>query len=236
LKGTFLFLPTAIGYALMPSLARLAEANTAEFQRMERRVLVAVIALGLPVMTLVLMLAYPLSRLLYGEKFQDLPLTLQATALSIIPIYINIVLYRFLVAQQKNAIWSLFLIGTVILNAILCYVLIPWARYAPDVHNAAVGAVLASTLAEIVTVVFALLLLKTNPVNVDTVGRLLRSLLATGAMVIVIWWTRHLFILIPALLGVVVFSLAAWWLHVLGEEEQRKIMAIVRKKLRRAPL
>ncbi len=254
LLGTFLFLPSALGMAMLPSLARLADASKSDFKRMQERVMVVMIVFGLPVATLAFMLATPLSQLLYTKhKFLALPIVLKACAFNVIPLYMTTIMYRFLVAERKNAIWSLFLLGTVILNGILCFVLVPITMRMPGVHSGAVGAVIACTIAEASTVIFAFILLRNNPINRYMVGRIACSFLATAGMAVVIWVTRDVFALFQQLfpglpeavksgltlltrsaLGVGTFIVCAWSLKVLGADDQRKLTEIVLRKLRRS--
>jgi O-antigen/teichoic acid export membrane protein len=233
LGGTFLFLPVAIGTALLPSLARLADVNPDDFRRMQSRMLSLMIAMGLPVATLIFLLAFPFTRLLYGqEKFLAVPVLLQLYALMIIPLYINTTLYRFLIAQKKNAVWSGFLGGTVLMHVVFSFLLTPlamrWTRFGQ------LGVLASNILAEIITVIFAFILLRSNPLNRETAEKILRSLLATALMAGAVWLTRSLFILIPALLGVATYLVSAYYLKVLGEEDQRKVVEIFRKRFQRS--
>lgn len=232
LQGTFLFIATAIGWALLPSLARLADASAEDFRRIQQRVLTLMITLSLPVTTLIFVLAEPFSHLLYGKhKFVDMPLALQVAAFKLIPLYITTVMYQFLVAKRRNAVWSIFLASTVGLNALFCYALIPLTTRL--YHNPPMGAVLAGLIAEALTAVCAFVVLKTNPLNADTLKRIGRTLVATAGMAAVLWLTRSLFLLIPATLGVLTFALLAWYLGALGDEERDKLASLVRRKLGR---
>lgn len=230
LQGTFLFVPVALGYAMLPSLARLSDASPQEFRRIQSRVLALLISLALPVTTTILFLAEPFCHLLYGyTKFVHVPLALQISAINLIPLYINTVLYNFLVAERKNRIWGAFLTGTVSLHILLCCLLIPWTMR--TMNNAPAGAVLSSLIAETITVFLAFRLLGNNPLNRETTGRIFRSLLAAAAMVPVLWYTRHLFILLPAVLGLAVFGGLAWNMHILGVEEQQRIRRMIMGRL-----
>ena len=75
LQGTFLFVPVALGYALLPSLARLADADAQELRRKQSQTLALMFALALPVATLVSLLADPFCHLLYGaNRFRQVPM------------------------------------------------------------------------------------------------------------------------------------------------------------------
>ncbi len=231
-QGSFLFVPVALGTAMLPSLARIADLDKAEFRKMEERTLVVMIATSLPVATMVFLLAHPLCRIIFGPKLlQGVPDVLQISALNMLPLYISTVFYRFLVAERKNLVWSLFLFGTVVLNGVLCWFFIPYTRE-HGWHNGAVGAVGASLVAECATMLFAFMLLRLNPFNKETLGRVIRAVLATAVMGLVIWKTRELFLLIPVILGSVTFIGLAWALKVLGAEEQEKLVFMIRKRLK----
>jgi O-antigen/teichoic acid export membrane protein len=232
LFGTVMFIPTALSMALLPSMARLADTSPMLFRSMQQRVVNLVVVLALPVTISFLLLSTPFTRLLYGPtKFLDMPAVLHVYAFTAIPVYMNTLLYRFLVAQRKNGIWSYFLAGTVALNAILCIILIPLT--ARLYQNGGIGAALACLIAEICTVVCAFWLLRTNPLTRETFGRLLRSVVAAIGMGLVIWSTQHWFVAIPAALGLGTFILLGWQLRILPEEEQSKLVALLRRKIMR---
>ena len=150
LFGTFLFVPTALGAALLPSLSRLAQASQTEFKRMQSQVLSLLILLGLPMTVGVILLARPLSLMLYRShealEFASMPMTLQLYALVIIPMYVVSTMYNFLVAQNRNGLWSGFLLASVGIYAAASMFLIPYFR---DHYQAgAMGAVAATLIAE----------------------------------------------------------------------------------------
>jgi O-antigen/teichoic acid export membrane protein len=230
LQGTLLFLPTAVGTALLPTLARIADTDREQFRHLQRKMLVVMVTLGLPVAMLLFFLAEPFCRLLYGtEKFQDMPFVLQVAAFNTIPLYISGVVYRFLVAERKNAIWSVFLLGTVLLNVILCAIFIPLAQ--SYWHNPAAGAMVASVTAEIVTVFAAFALLKVNPLDAPTTVKIVKAILATMIAGGLVWLTRTYFILIPVLLGSGAFLVLSWVFRIIDLEDQQKIVGLLRRKL-----
>lgn len=238
LLGTFLFIPTAIGSALLPSLTRLAESDYAGFRRLQQRMTVLLIAAGMPILVFALMLADGFCHLLYGaDKFQSLPITLSFCGLTVIPLYVTIILYRFLVAERKNAIWGYFMLFTLVLNGVLSRLLIPYMMHAPGIHSAAAGAAASFAIAEGTSMIGAFVLLGVNPLTGEAVGRLFRAVLATLAMAGVMWLARNLFFVIEGALGMIVFGVMAWKLQVLGQEDQQKLVAMLAKRfalLRRA--
>ncbi len=231
--GTFFFIPAAIGSALLPSLSRMVAADPGEFRAMQSRILCLMVSLGLPVGCMAFVLAQPLCHLLYGHRaFGNVPAALQIAAVSVVPIYITSTMYQFLTAQRKNATWSFFLMLTVVVNCICCVAFIP--LFSRLYHNPAMGAQAACLIAESVAVPLALILLQTNPFGGDTIGRLARASAAAALMVVVMLLTRRYFIVVPAALGVVTFGLVAWFLRALGDEDQARLVALVRGRLRRS--
>jgi polysaccharide transporter, PST family len=231
-SGTFMFIPAALGLALLPSLARAAESDQEEFKRKQRRVLGLLMVMGLPVTATVIVLASPFCKLLFGpDKFVALPAVLQVSAWAIIPLYIVSTMYQFLVAQNRNGIWVFFMVGTAGLYCVLSSILTPWTlhRYG----NGVLGAAASTVIVEVCSAVCAFILLRTNPLNAELIGRLVRAGLTTAAMASVMYLTRHMFILVPVVLGFGVFVLGGWWLHILSPDEERRVTAMWQSVLRR---
>lgn len=251
LFGTFLFVPTALGAALLPSLARLASADEAEFRRLQSRVLSLLVILGLPVTVSVIVLAAPFCHLLYGmHKFVAMPQVLHYYALAIIPVYIVSTMYQFLVAQGRNAVWTLFLGMSVVIYAVCCGVLVPLTIR--SMHNGVVGAVMSTFIAESCSALFAFLLLRTNPFSGDAAGRTIRGIAAAAGMGAVMWalcrmtgeapsgdttpryLRMALHLLVPAGAGAAAYTLLAWQLRVLTPDEKVRVIGALRRKLRPA--
>ena len=232
LFGAFLFIPTALGMALLPSLSRLGEADKKEMGEIQERVMLLLIVTGLPIVTLVMLLTESLSKILYKDQtYQAVNLVLQVYALAIIPMYLVSALYQFLVAQNRGGIWTRFLVISVGVYSISAWFLIPFTR--DHYHNGAIGAVGATVISETCSAIFAFWILGNNPFHRETIFRILRAIVATFCMTVVIWFTRKMFILIPTILGCSVFAFLAWKLRVLGEEEQNKLAHLINSKLRR---
>lgn len=232
LFGTFLFVPTALGMALLPSLARMAEASEQEFRQTQSRVLILLIILALPMTTIVFFMAAPISHLLYGaKKYVDMPLVLQVYAFAIAPTYVVSTMYQFLVAQKRGGLWTIFLAASVVLFAGFAALLIPYTLRV--YHSGAMGAAGAVVLAESCSSAFALMLLGNNPFSGKALRRLACALFATGGMAAVMWVTRFLFPLVSLAVGLMVFGILAWRLRILTKDEQQRVHAFIQKLRRR---
>ena len=89
---------------------------------------------------------------------------------------------------------------------------------------------LASGTAEVVTVIFAVQLLKIRLFDRDTAGKALRGLIACAIMTAVVIGMNHILrgylTLINAIVGTFVFFLCVYFFGVLEPEEQKKAHAL----------
>lgn len=232
LAGFAQAIPAVLAPALLPMIARFADNSPVEFRQLQVRVIGLLIAVGLPITILFCGLAHPASQLIYGTKeFGDVPLALQLCALNIVPLYLVTILYQFLVAQDRAGIWTWFLLGTVLLNWVLCLASVPWAGRV--LHNPSAGAAIASLGAEFSTMLGALIALRIRLFSRELAGRGARAALAGGAMIGAMWLTRHLFLVVPALVGIGAYIAMAWLLHLLTDDERALILQRLRDKLPR---
>ena len=246
LLGTFLIVPSVLAAALLPVLTRMAGQDPKAFLEAKIRVLTVLIVSCLPVMAGVILLAPPLCHLLYGaHKFVHVAQALQMGALLLLPLYIVIVVYQILVAQNKNGVWSFVMLGTLVLNTGLAWVLVPYTM--KSLHNGIVGATWAMTIAEGTAMVFAFVLMRVNPFAPVLLNRVLRGLAATAAMALVIVWTRDevgrlrlpftylalLQLAVPAALGACVFLLLAGLLRAFPPQEQELVVRAFKRRMGR---
>jgi uncharacterized membrane protein YfcA len=111
-------------------------------------------------------------------------------------------------------------------------------------HNPSAGVAISLAIAETISAIMAITLLRSNPFTWESVRRLGSAAIATAVMAGVI----ALAALIPthggravelarlmglAVLGGAVFSLCAWRLHILTDEEQERLIGLIRTKLLR---
>ncbi len=229
LIGATMFFPAALCAALLPTAARMADANDEKsFDRMQIRVFSATMIAGLGVSTFMFMLGGQITHMIYRDRFPTVPAMMTWSAFGILPIYITTILYTFLVAKRKNASWSVFLVGTVILNYTLCYLLIPYT--VRTMHNGGVGAIVSFGTAEFTTSIFAMFLLKIKVLNLNSILQLAKAVFASALMALSIWLFRDSFILIPIALGGAVFILSIWFLRAIEPEDQEKILGIFTRK------
>jgi O-antigen/teichoic acid export membrane protein len=199
LVGISSYIPTAIYMAMLPSAVRMASLGGDELDQVQARTFKYIVICGFWCTAIVFLLGPPAAALIYIKRYPDIMLIMQAGAFTIIPLFIVTTLYSFLVARGRNGIWSYFLLGTTLLNVLLCLILIPWTR--DHLHNGAAGAVFAVAIAETVTMVAAIALLKLKVFTGDTVSYGLKTVAATalmaGATALMLRFCHGLLIVIP---------------------------------------
>jgi stage V sporulation protein B len=245
--GTFMFIPTALIAALLPMLAKLAHTDMETFDRTKLRVLALLVVLGLPVAVLLYMLAPPLCQLLYSKrKFVDMPVALQVMSFAIIPMYVVSTMYQFLVAQGRAQVWARFLALTVVIYAVVALVSIPITTRVW--RNGPAGASMAMVVAESISMVASLLLMKVDLVNRDLFTRMVKAAVAAGSMVAAMAIARSMVVryfpgedglsaaiqlIICGATGTFVFATLAWTLRILWPQDQEKMAQMAGKLLRR---
>ena len=227
LSGTLLFVPTVITMAILPSTVRLGDTNSKNLDKIQTRVFVLIVISALCICAQAWVLGDSICNVIYGSRFPGLAMAFKASVVQNVPLYITSTLYVFLVARGKNGVWSYFLLGSVILNVLLSWVMIP--AFQVNFHNAAVGAVNATTVAEFATAICAIFLLRIKLLEWNCIVPLLKALLATVTMVACIYPMRNLFFIYPAVLGGIVFVAMIYFLKAIDPEDQRKLIAIFKK-------
>jgi O-antigen/teichoic acid export membrane protein len=249
LTGAFLVVPTAISAALLPVLTRMVDMDSKALVQAQTRVLVVLIVSCLPIIAGVVLLAEPLCHVLYRDRLGDYSHVSQAVqmgALLLLPLYVINVIYQFLVAQSRNGIWSFVLLGTVLLNTVLAWTLVPYTIH--RFNNGIAGATLANTIAEFAAMGFAFALLKVNPFAPALLKRVASGAVATAAMALVMWASRYclsrlplslllsnvLQLVVPAILGMAVFLALAGLLHAFPPQEQEMVVNALRRRFHRS--
>ena len=228
LLGSLLFIPTVITSAILPSVARLAQTNMAKLENVQRRIFVIVLIAAFGVSAETWFVGEGMINLIYKNRFPGLALAFQCTIFQIVPVFITTTLYSFLVVRNKNRVWSIFLVLTLVLNVIFCWIGIPlsihWLR------NASVGAIVASGASEMISSLFGIFLLKMNLFDRRSVLQFVRICFATALMSLVMWLLRDIFFVVPAVVGGAVFVFTIWKMKVLELEDQEKIVQLFQNK------
>jgi O-antigen/teichoic acid export membrane protein len=225
LFATLLFLPTILGTAYLPRLARAFPAGHDALGTEARRFLELALTASFPITAGLLLVGWQLVWVLYGAEYLQSVPVLMIVALSLPPTYLNIVSNQILIAANKQFYWTWVMLGASIVNPLLNLVLI---RLTQDQYgNGALGAAAALLLTEtgmaVAGLAFVVPLLRWS-----TAARLGRAVAATLVMSSVVWLAaRHFGLTTMVVAGGLSFVVAALALGVLRPDERRMALGLL---------
>jgi O-antigen/teichoic acid export membrane protein len=137
--------------------------------------------------------------------------------LCIPPIYLNNILAPILVAEKRQALWTIVMIGAAVLNPLINLALIPWtqARY----HNGAIGAAISLVLTELAINGVGLILVGRHVFERRMLKRCALVFVASAAMVGVAHVLQPLGMAVSIIAGFTTFGLLVVCLRVIRTEE-----------------
>jgi O-antigen/teichoic acid export membrane protein len=147
---TLMFLPVVVSTAWLPRFVRGFAQGGDELGKAARQPVVLVLLLSLPIAAFAAVAAHPVIHLLYGSAYNHAVPVMALLALSIPPMYLNIMLSYVLVAMDRQSSWTWVMVVTTIVNPIFNIVLIPYTQH--RYGNGAIGAAVALALTELVVV------------------------------------------------------------------------------------
>ena len=197
------FMPTIIVTVIFPALSA-ASGNTREFDAIARRAVHAAAIVTIPMALGIMLLPDKIIQLLgYPETFSHsaLPLILLAPHLPVAAI--DVMIGCVLNTRDKQRQWALTAVAAAGLNPLLNAFAIPLTQNV--MGNGAIGAATITTVTELFMMVVGLRLLPRGVLNRETAVELVRMLGAGVAMAGVVFLTRQLPIVVPVILGAVVY-------------------------------
>lgn len=223
-----LMLPTLIGSAWFPRLARAFNEGTDSLRAAARPPLELMVMLSLPVAAGLAAVAPSLVWTLYGASFHGAVWPLIVLAFTVIPTFFNMLSYQALLASNRQAAWIRLLLVVTPVNIVSNVVLIGW--FQAHFHNGAAGAALSLLMTEVIQSVCAICLLP-GVINRPFLTRLGRGVLAAAMMAGLVLLTAHevrgrLGLVIEITVGVVSFGGLALLLRLPGETEMTAARAV----------
>lgn len=208
----FWMMPTALRTALYPVIARYyyeaPERLPVLYRRANRYILIGV----LPVCAGITLIAPNIIPLIFEADFQPATPALQLIIWAVLPSFLMVPSARLLVVanRQSDVGWVTAL--SMIINLLLNLWLIPrWG-----INGAAAARVLATTFFFIAIYAYV----QRRLLRDSVLPLLPRPLLATLLMTAAVWPLRHLFVLWPIMVGILVYILALFLLRAIPAEDQ----------------
>jgi O-antigen/teichoic acid export membrane protein len=206
LVASTLFVPTVVMTALFPVLARLSSQSAEAAARLLDDAFRTLILLALPVGAGTIMIASPLTVLLFGQEFAEAGPVLAVFGVVTMIMFLTILLGQFAVATGRERFFFGMLGLATVATVPLDLVLVPFTDRV--FANGAIGGALAYVVTETFLLVTAVAVLAPHLVNRATAGRLVRCVVAATLMALAVWPVRSLFPLVPVAVGVVVYGTA----------------------------
>jgi O-antigen/teichoic acid export membrane protein len=234
LFGFLLFIPTIVGTAMFPPLARTYKQAPREMVKLARRSFNLLTCLALPIAVGGVLLSKQVIFTLYGLAFgPSIPILTVLSAMAV-PMYINIQVYQLLVVTERQNAWTKVMAGACVINPLMNLVLINF--YQQHHQNGAYGAAWAMLLTEGLMAVIGIALLPRGVLGWSNVVSGVKSAAAAGLMALAIWYTRDYFIAIPIAAGGITYCGAVLLLGVFPREEFETLQMIGGKFLSKVGL
>lgn len=219
----FLMIPVAVRLALYPLMARYKHQDMSKLAHLYHKSSQYLIVTGLPIAAGVFVLAESLIFLVFGESFAPSipPLRISIWALVFAMITVPNARLMLVDDKQKQAswLWGLTMIASVSLNLLL----IP--RLGIN------GAAIARLLGTVVFFISVYAYVQNRLLRDNILPQAIRPLIATVVMSGVIWPLREMFILIPVVVGVLVYALLILLLGVVTAEDRIYLRQIFSHKV-----
>lgn len=216
LLGTLMFIPIVLSTAWLPRFAAAFKLSPDQLRIVARAPLELMVVLGLPVSVGAALVAGPLIQTLYGSAFAASVPVFAILAFTVIPLYLNIMIYNVLVASHRQMIWTKVLAGACVVNPILNLVLIQ--SFQSRTGNGAIGAAISLLVTEVVIATVGVVI-AWGLLDWRILKRVARAAVATLGMAGVVHLAGHLNIAGQIMAGGLSFVALALVLRVPTDEE-----------------
>ncbi len=231
LFSTLLFVPTIIIIAIFPMLARTHTDDPTAMPQIMRRNFDMMFLISVPIGLGLMIVADPLVVLLFGAEFAPSGPVLAVMGIVLIFTYLNILLGKFMLATDRQNIWTVVMVTATVLTVPLDLLFIPWCRQM--FANGAIGGALSYVVTESGMVLAGLLLLPRGLLGWANVRTGALIMLSGLAMVGATWWFRDAFLVVPILVGAVTYIGLILLLRVISSEDRALLTQLARQMLQR---
>jgi O-antigen/teichoic acid export membrane protein len=232
LFGTSFFIPTVFITAVFPALSRMYATSSDTLPRLMRKSFDLLLIVSIPIGLGLFAIADPLIILLFGSEFAPSGALLALLGFVMIVTYQNMLIGQFLVSADRQNKWTIVMAVATLATIPLDLILVPWCRAA--FQNGAIGGALSFMITEIGMLIFGLLILPPGSLDRTNAFLAVRALIAGIIMACGVWALREMFILIPIVIGAVIYLSFAFILRLFSPEDialARQIISVARGRL-----
>jgi O-antigen/teichoic acid export membrane protein len=231
LCGTFMFLPSILMVALFPAITRSYSEKSPNLYLLTSRTVNLLFLIGVPVGLGLSAVSTPLIDIFYGAEFAPSAPVLFIMGFVLIVMYQNIAVGQFLIATDRQNLWTVVMLLATIATIPLDLTLVPW--FQAQYNNGAIGGAISYLITEIGMTAFGFYMLPKGSLNSSTLRYGVGTMIAGGAMFAVAWYTSHLLIIIPIILGGIVYVGLILALRIMPPEDRELIQNLVLARLGR---
>ena len=224
---TLMFLPVMVSTAWLPRLVNAASTSRRHLVEIARTPVEFVLIISVPIAAGIALVASSLIHVVYGPRFANATPVLMVLAGCIPSLYLNIMLAQVLLAEKRQALWTIVMAGAAVINPLFNLVLIPATQ--TRFHNGAIGAAISLVLTELLMVGVGLILVDRRVFTRSSLKRCALAIAASAGMWGAAYATRPLGSGLSVLAGVLTLAILVAALRILSPEE----LALVRAGVRR---
>jgi O-antigen/teichoic acid export membrane protein len=203
--GTLLFIPTMVIPALLPVLTRKHADDPQGAADLLRQTFMTLMLAAVPIGLGIMVVAGPLTVLLFGEDFRGAGPVLAVYGIVIVFVFQTILLGYYALATGRQRLWNIVLVVAIPMTVVLDIILVPIMHDRFD--NGAIAGALSYIATEGMMVVVGIWKVAPSIASRPVLVRVLKCLVAGAAMVLVAWPLRELVIVVPVLAGAVTYVL-----------------------------
>ena len=227
LFGSLLFLPTIVMGSIFPVLGRLYKDDPLAIPPLIRRTSSSLLVAAVPIGLGTIVVAGPITPILYGEAFRQTGPVLAVLGPVIILTSGNVLFATLALATGRQRFWNICMALAIVITIPIDLVLVPWTddRYS----NGAIGGALAYVVTESLLVVIGLWRVAPFLIQRTFLWRAARIMLAGGLMFAVTWPLRDQMLLVPILTVIVVYTIALLVLRVPDADDRRRVGTVLER-------
>lgn len=218
LFGTLMFVPSVFMTVVFPTLSRLNTESPEEMRKLMRRSFNMLLVIGVPIGLGILCVANNVVVLIFGESFAPSGPVLAILGVVLIFTYQNILLGQFLIAVDRQNIWTVVMAVATAATIPLDLFFIPLMNR--QFGNGALGGALSFVVTEIFMTIVGLHYLPQGVLNRHNYWVAGKILFAGFIMAAVVWPLRNLFVAIPITVGGIVYIGLILLFQVITDEDK----------------
>jgi len=232
LFGTLLFVPTVMMTAVFPALSRMYTTAPDSLRQVTRKSFDLLIVLAIPIGLGILVVANPVVVLLFGEEFAPSGPILALMGIVLILTYLNVLTGRFLISMDRQNQWTVVIAVAAAATLPLDLLLVPWCHQ--TFGNGGIGGAISFIITETGMLAAGLALLPRGTLGRENVRLALRALAAGLVMAAGAWWFQDQPLVIPISLGIFLYGLLAWALHLVPGQDVALVKSLAHGAVTRA--